>query len=88
MSNLQLDIQYVTDKQGNRIFVQIPFTQWEKIRPEVVRDDGTEETAKPPVLIDKDGILVVRGEPFQDLTDVTRNERERRVPELIYRTGL
>ncbi len=87
LQTLQLDIQYVTDKEGNRIFVQIPLAQWEMIRPKVIRENETGATSKPPVLIDKDGILVVRAEPFRDLTDITRDERKRRVSELVQRIG-
>jgi AbrB family looped-hinge helix DNA binding protein len=40
-----------------------------------------------PVLIDKAGVLVVRAEPIEDLANVTRRERDRRVFELIQRAA-
>jgi AbrB family looped-hinge helix DNA binding protein len=33
-------------------------------------------------LVDKGGVLVVRGKPLEDLTDITKREREQRVVEL------
>jgi AbrB family looped-hinge helix DNA binding protein len=39
-------------------------------------------------LIEKDGLLVIRAEPIGDLTNVVRQERERRTQELIQRSGL
>jgi bifunctional DNA-binding transcriptional regulator/antitoxin component of YhaV-PrlF toxin-antitoxin module len=44
--------------------------------------------SKPPVLIDKAGVLVVQAEPFSDLTEITRCERDRRVFDLLQRAGL
>jgi bifunctional DNA-binding transcriptional regulator/antitoxin component of YhaV-PrlF toxin-antitoxin module len=44
--------------------------------------------SEPPVLVDKAGVLVVRAEPLGDLTDVTRNERNRRVFDLLQRANL
>ncbi len=41
-----------------------------------------------PTLIDKDGVLVARVESFNDLTDITRHERGRRVFDLLQRAGL
>jgi AbrB family looped-hinge helix DNA binding protein len=41
-----------------------------------------------PMLVDKEGVLVIRAEPLGDLTDVTRRERDRRVFDLLQRTGL
>lgn len=43
---------------------------------------------KPPTLVDKQGVLVVRAEPFGNLVNITRNERDRRVFELLQRVGL
>ena len=40
-----------------------------------------------PVLVDKAGVLVVRAEPIEDLANVTRRERDRRVFELIQRAA-
>ena len=37
------------------------------------------EVREVPALVDKDGVLVVRAEPLGDLTDVVRQERDRRV---------
>jgi len=57
-------------------------------------------TAQPPVemsatknatqsiLVDKGGILVARVEPLCNLTDIVRQERERRTQELLQRVGL
>lgn len=36
-------------------------------------------------LVDKQGIIVVRAESSEDLTNVTRRVRERRVSELLHR---
>ena len=36
-----------------------------------------------PELVDKGGVLVVRSEPIEDLTDITRRERDRRVLNLV-----
>ena len=42
----------------------------------------------PPVLVDKEGILVVRAEPVGDLTDITRRERDRQTLDPQQRAGL
>jgi len=44
--------------------------------------------AAPTVLVDKGGIWVARVKPFGDLANITRNERDRRVFELLQRAGL
>ncbi len=88
MPNLELDIQYVTDEQGNRIFVQIPFVQWEMIRLNLIEEDQIEETTESPELIDKQGVLVVRAKPLRDLTNITRYERNHRVSELLRRVDV
>lgn len=44
--------------------------------------------SEPPMLVDREGVLVVRAEPLGDLTNVTRRERDRRVFDLLQRTGL
>jgi len=44
--------------------------------------------SRPPVLVDKAGVLVVRAEPLGDLTNVIRHERDRRVFDLLQRVGL
>jgi len=41
-----------------------------------------------PALVDKGGVLVVKVEPRGDLTDVVRQERDRRVSDLSQQTGL
>ncbi len=41
-----------------------------------------------PVLINKDGIWVIQGEILEDLTDVVKRERERRIADLIRQAGL
>lgn len=43
---------------------------------------------EPPMLVDKAGVLVIRAEPLGDLTNMTRRERDRRVFDLLQRTGL
>lgn len=43
---------------------------------------------KPSPLFEKDGILVARVTALSDLNDVTRNERDRRVFDLLQRVGL
>jgi bifunctional DNA-binding transcriptional regulator/antitoxin component of YhaV-PrlF toxin-antitoxin module len=40
-----------------------------------------------PELVDKQGIIVVRAESSEDLTNVTRREREHRVSDLLTRYG-
>ena len=44
--------------------------------------------SESPILVDKGGVWVVRAEPLDDLTDIVERERERRVSELVRRTGL
>jgi len=46
------------------------------------------QNAEPSTLVDKGGILVARVEPLCDLTDIVRQERERRTEELLQRVGL
>ena len=43
---------------------------------------------KPQPVIEMDGILVAQGTALRELGDITRLERERRVLELVQRTGL
>jgi len=45
-------------------------------------------TAEPSILFDKEGVLVARVEPLSALTDIVRQERERRTEELLQRVGL
>jgi hypothetical protein len=47
-----MNIQYVTDNEGNRIAVQIPLDQWEAIKAELESYDGELETAE--ILVDRD----------------------------------
>ena len=41
-----------------------------------------------PELVDKQGIIVVRAESSEDLTNTTRRERDSRVSDLLHRTNL
>ena len=73
--------------------------EWRVSRAELMRfvegsprtRSGVRARAKPgaePMLVSKDGVLVVRAEPVEDLTDITRRERDRRVADLIQQAGL
>lgn len=44
--------------------------------------------SKPLTLVEKDGILVARVTALSELADLTRHERDRRVFDLLQRTGL
>ena len=44
--------------------------------------------SEPPKLVDEGGILVVQVKPVEDLSDVVRQERDRRVFDLLQREGL
>jgi len=44
--------------------------------------------SKPSTLVEKDGMLVARVTALGDLTNATRNERDRRVFDLLQRVGL
>ncbi|MBV6394589.1 MAG: hypothetical protein HFACDABA_00155 [Anaerolineales bacterium] len=44
--------------------------------------------SKPTTLVEKDGMLVARVTALGDLTNATRNERDRRVFDLLQRVGL
>jgi AbrB family looped-hinge helix DNA binding protein len=44
--------------------------------------------SKPTTLVEKDGLLVARVTALGDLTNATRNERDRRVFDLLQRVGL
>ena len=86
LQSIQLDIQYVTDGQGNQIFVQIPFAQWQMIYLKLIEEeDQIEEITESPELVDKQGVLVVRAKPLRKLMNITRHERNRRVSELLQR---
>jgi AbrB family looped-hinge helix DNA binding protein len=42
----------------------------------------------PPVLVEKEGVLVVRATATGDLKDLVRRERDQRLSDLVERTGL
>jgi hypothetical protein len=42
------------------------------------------KNAAQSILVDKGGILVARVEPLCNLTDIVRQERERRTEELLF----
>lgn len=44
--------------------------------------------SESPALVDKEGVLVVKAEPLSDLTNITRQERDRRAFDLSQRAGL
>ena len=88
LQKTQLDIQYVTDEQGNQIFVQIPFAQWQMICLQLREQEQLEETTEAPELVDKQGILVVRAKPVGHFTNITRHERNHRVSALLERVGV
>jgi bifunctional DNA-binding transcriptional regulator/antitoxin component of YhaV-PrlF toxin-antitoxin module len=57
----------------------------------VVEEDDEERVClrvrtEGPELIDKQGIIVVRAESSEDLTNVTRRTRDRRVSDLLHRS--
>jgi len=88
-SKTAFEIQYVTDPQGQRIFVQIPLAQWERLQShlDLLEKQGTTRSESPE-LIDEDGLLVVNATPVHDLSLAVEDERNRRMAELIGRIGL
>jgi bifunctional DNA-binding transcriptional regulator/antitoxin component of YhaV-PrlF toxin-antitoxin module len=59
----------------------------------VVEEDDEERVClrvrtESPELVDKQGIIVVRAESSEDLTNVTRRARDRRVSDLLHRAEL
>jgi len=46
------------------------------------------EMPEMPTLVDKGGVLVVKAESLSDLTDIVRQERDRRVSHLSRQAGL
>lgn len=89
LQTLQSEVRYVTDEQGNQIFVQIPFAQWQMICLQLTKEETqVEETTESPELVDKQGVLVVKTRPLCDLTAITRHERNGRIAELRRRTGV
>ena len=82
----RLDIQYVTDRYGNRVFVQIPVGQWKIILTQLPDIEGMEpDEPEAAEVVDRQGILVVRSRMSRDITNVVREERERRLLGLIGR---
>lgn len=72
--------------------------EWRVGRAEIMRFVEGSGTKTPPVaattnveaaatLTNKDGVLVVQAEPLADLTDIVKQERARRVAELIQQVG-
>jgi bifunctional DNA-binding transcriptional regulator/antitoxin component of YhaV-PrlF toxin-antitoxin module len=58
----------------------------------IVEEDAEERIClrvqtESPELVDKQGIIVVRAESSEDLTNVARREREHRVSDLLNRYG-
>lgn len=58
----------------------------------MVVEEGDEERVclrvrtESPELVDKQGIIVVRAESSEDLTNVTRHTRDRRLADLLHRS--
>ena len=77
------NIQYVTDSDGTPIFVQIPFPQWEIIRARLLHEE--ENRQESPEVIDRDGILVVKAKPLDNLMQVVQADREHRISDLLKR---
>jgi bifunctional DNA-binding transcriptional regulator/antitoxin component of YhaV-PrlF toxin-antitoxin module len=58
----------------------------------IVEEDDEERIClrvrtESPELVDKQGIVVVRAESSEDLTNVTRRARNRRIADLLRRSG-
>ena len=51
------------------------------------KPESVSETEQP-TLVDKEGILVVRAEPFSDLTNITRRHRDLRLFDLVQQIDL
>lgn len=47
------------------------------------KETVVQDQAEQPTLVDKGGVLVVKGELLDDLTDVVRRERDCRVADLV-----
>ena len=59
----------------------------------VVEEDDEERVClrvrtESPELVDKQGVIVVRAESSEDLTNVTRRARDRRISDLLHRSSL
>jgi hypothetical protein len=50
--------------------------------------DTLPQSSEPAILVDKDGVLVVRAEPLIDLANITQRARDLRLFSLIQQTGL
>ena len=89
------DIKVSVDDQG-RILIPAPLRSRLGLSPGmtlvVEAGDQGDVRLRPepesPMLVDKEGALVVRAEALNDLTDITRRERDRRVFDLLQRAGL
>ncbi|MEW6718154.1 MAG: AbrB/MazE/SpoVT family DNA-binding domain-containing protein [Chloroflexota bacterium] len=88
-------IQLSLDELG-RIFIPAPLRQRLHLSPgmSLVVEKGEQGGVnlrilrQPPVLVEKDGILVARVVPISELSNITRRERDRRVFDLLQRVGL
>jgi len=58
------------------------------VQPVPLVEMSATKNAAQSILVDKGGILVARVEPLCNLTDIVRQERERRTEELLQRVGL
>jgi AbrB family looped-hinge helix DNA binding protein len=88
-------IQVSLDELG-RIFIPAPLRERLHLSPgmvlvvEVDEQDGMRLTVQPKTtsLVEKDGLLVAKVTAISSLVDITRHERDRRVFDLLQRTGL
>lgn len=57
---------------------------------EKAEDEGLRLRIKsaPSLFVEKKGVLVAKAKAFSDLTGITRNERDRRLFNLLQRVGL
>ena len=89
------DIEITIDNQG-RIVIPESLRNQLGLQPgmtlvvEKADDDNVRLSplAEAPTLIDEGGILVITGEPLSDVSDITRQERDRRISDLLQRVGL
>jgi len=88
-------VQVSLDDVG-RIFIPAPIRERLKLSPgmTLIVEKGEKGgvqlrvESKPTTLIEKDGILVAHVAALGDLANATRNERDRRVFDLLQRVGL
>lgn len=87
-------IQVALDELG-RILVPAPLRERLHLSPgmtlvvEMGEQGGVRlQPQSPTVLVEKEGVLVARVHALSDLENVTRNERDRRVFDLLQRVGL